>query len=474
MTTGEGFLLFLVRAGMELSWLYAWATFLIMSILHRPFPFPEAIGTFGLAAVLTLLSGGKGWRIIEILLVQVFGFALAALRTFYVVYSSPYSFFSLSWIEVFFRMPRTPLDWVILVLIFILALLFWISGVSLARRPASYATLCSRFDLGLAAFFVLFLTKFLILEKAEGAVDTSSSSFFLFPFFLFSLLGIGLVRNWSSASKDFLPGYRGIGVISSFTLVVLLFGAGLVLLFLPYLTWSAEVGYSILKTVAKPLGPILVSILRFIFMGGNIRQEASSSRGEPGPELSPSPVETSWWSDLLEKILGWGLMGILALLLLVVCGIALFYLFRWLFSRTSATAKSRRQRRLFPSWAERLRTFLLSCWQALLRRAKGYQRAFQLYGALLTWGRHSGLPHFLSETPSEYGIRLKDRFPALNREIGLVVEAFNQEVYGEIFLDEERWAAARLAFRKLCSPIHWPARLKIWFFQTANRMNGLR
>ncbi len=473
MTTGKGFLLFLVRAGMELSWLYAWAMFLMMSILHRPFPFPEALGTFGLAAVLTFLSEGKGWRIIEVLLIQVFGFAVAALRTLYVAYSSPYSFFSPNWIEAFFTMPRTPLDWIILVLIFILAFLFWISGVSLASRPASYSTLCSRFDLGLAAFFVLFLAKFLILEKAQGAVDTSSSSFFLFPFFLFSLLGIGLVRNWSAASKDFLPGYRGIGVISSFTLVVLLFGAGLVLLFLPYLTWSAEVGYSILKTVAKPLGPILVSVLRFLFMGGKIRQEASSSRGETSPAPSSSPAETSWWSDFLEKILGWGLMGILALLLLVVCGIALFYLLRWLFSRTSARARSRAPRRLFPLSVERLWTFLLSCWQALGRQVKGYQRAFELYGALLTWGRHSGLPHFLSETPREYGIRLKGRFPALKREIDLIVEAFNLEVYGEIILNEERSAAVRLAFRRLRSPVHWPSRLKAWFLQTANRINGL-
>jgi hypothetical protein len=473
MTTGKGVLLFLIRGGMELSWLYAWATFLMMSMLHRPFPFPEAIGTFGLAAFLTLLSKGKGWRIIQILLVQVFGFAAAALRTLYVSYSSPYSFFKLSWMEAFFRMPRPPLDWVILVLISILVFLFWISGVSLARRPASYSKLCSRFDLGLAAFFVLFLAKFLILEKGGGLVDTSSSSFFLFPYFLFSLLGIGMVRNGNTAPKNFLPGYRGIGIILSFALVMLLFGSGLVLFFLPYLTWSAEVGYSILKTVAKPLGPILVSILRFMFMGGTIRQEPSSSGGESSSGPSPSPVETSWWSDLLEKILGWGLMGILALLLLVVCGIALFYLFRWLFSRTSVSARSRRPRHLTPLWTERLRIFLLSCWKALVRQARGYQGAFQLYGALLVWGRHSGLPHFLTETPREYGMRLKDRFPALDREIDLIVEAFNQEVYGQTHLNEERWVAARLAFRRLRSPVHWPARLRAWFFQPANRMNGL-
>jgi len=48
-------LLLLAGAGMELSWRFAWATFFTTSILHHPFPFPEAVGTFVLAAALTSL-----------------------------------------------------------------------------------------------------------------------------------------------------------------------------------------------------------------------------------------------------------------------------------------------------------------------------------------------------------------------------------------------------------------------------------
>ena len=42
--------------GMELSWIYAWAAFSLIFVPNRPFPLPEAIGTFGLAAILTLWS----------------------------------------------------------------------------------------------------------------------------------------------------------------------------------------------------------------------------------------------------------------------------------------------------------------------------------------------------------------------------------------------------------------------------------
>lgn len=296
----RGFL-FLVIGGTELSWLYAWATFLTTAILHHPFPFPEAIGTFALASMLTLLSKGKGWRVVYILGIQVCGFILASLRIVYVFNSWSYPFLSQTWLTEFFNTPRGFLEWLYLILILFWALLFWIGGVTLARRSTSYPTLCSRFDLGIAVFFLLFLTKSLLLIKGGIKIEDPISQLLLFPFFLFSLLAIGLVRNQSTTPRNFLSGYQNIGIIISFTLVVVLFGTGLVLFFLPYLTLSAEVGHDILKVVARPLGGILVSVLRFIFFHGAIHQEKPSppSKGSVGDLLSP--VESSWWAELLKK-----------------------------------------------------------------------------------------------------------------------------------------------------------------------------
>jgi hypothetical protein len=242
----------------------------------------------------------------------------------------------------------------------------------------------------------------------------------------------------------------------------------LVLFFLPYLTLAAETGYGILKTAAKPLGPILVNVLRFIFLHGSLQPEKPSSPtnrniGDFGP-----PTERSWWIELLEKILAWVFGGLLGLVLLIICGLALFFLFRWLLSRTPVT--QRRQGTGYPIfwWIERLGAFLLSCWEWMIRRGRGHKGAVQLFTALLSWGRHSGLPHFLSETPREYGLRLKHRFPSLKREIESITEAFNQEVYGEIILNEQQLAIAESAWCRLRSPFQWPSRLKSWLLRPAD------
>ena len=118
------------------------------------------------------------------------------------------------------------------------------------------------------------------------------------------------MRNQGDAERDYLSGYQSIGVILSFAAVVLLFGAGLVLLCLPYLTVVAEIGYGVLRTVAAPFGPILVRILRFIFFPGrSLRADApTSNRGNEGEFFSLG--ETSWWGEFLEKVLAWGLVGV--------------------------------------------------------------------------------------------------------------------------------------------------------------------
>jgi hypothetical protein len=465
MRRDRGALLFLAHFGMELSWLYAWATFLMTSVVRRPFPLPEAIGTSLLAAALSLVVRGMGLRVIWVLGLQILGFLLAASRIVYTFNYPAYPYFGKGWLVEFLGRTRDPLEWLILVIILIFALLFWLGGVTLARRSNAYFTICSRFDLGVAAFFCLLLLKLLLLVKGGIEVRDPAPLLLLFPFFIFSLLAIGLARNSSSVRRNFLAGYRGVGVLASFTVVVLGFVAGLVLLFMPYLSAAAEAGYGVLKSAAGPLSPILVRVLRFLFLGSQLRQDPSySSPGGDGAEFISSG-ESSWWSEVVERVLGWGLLGLGVLMGLILFALGTWYLLRWLFSRTSKKERKHIHWQLALLWAQRLWAALAMGLQRAVQWLKGYRDAVQIYRALLKWGRRSGLPHLLSETPVEYGSRLRMQFPSLTREIGGIVEAFNLVVYGEVALDDEQMTLAKLSWRRLRSPRYWPARVKSWFLQ---------
>ena len=116
-------------------------------------------------------------------------------------------------------------------------------------------------------------------------------------------------------------------------------------------------------------------------------------------------------------------------------------------------------------WVQRLWVALARGFKWAVQSLRGYQDPVQLYGAFLRWGRRSGLPHLLSETPGEYGLRLQKQFPSLTADIGRIVEAYNLKVYAEIELDNAHLNGVTRSWKRLRNARNWPARLKSWFFQ---------
>ena len=143
------------------------------------------------------------------------------------------------------------------------------------------------------------------------------------------------------------------------------------------------------------------------------------------PELTPQGP-TPWWLELL----GYVMLVIVGVLLLIIVCVALYYLYRWLLSRPSVTQEKQNPLYLISLLFGHMQRLLRSMWAALLLKMTGYTNSAQLYAALIRWGRHSGLRHIPSETPAEYGLRLKHRFPLLEADIGTIINAFNREAYG--------------------------------------------
>jgi hypothetical protein len=461
MDARKGMLWYLVSGAMELSWFLACAMLYSLATMHRPFPFFESIAAFALAGLLTRISTGKGWRIAAILGIEILGFACAALLMIHGIDYGSYPLLDGGWVAALLHDSRGVLEWFILAFNLILITILWVLGMTHARRPREYYAACNRFDLGLAAFFALFTIKLIALTKGETMAGNSVSLLFVFPFFLFGLLSIGMARMPGGASKAFLPGYRGIGVIASFVAAVLIGTGGVLLFFLPGLTVAAQFGYRALTVIGRPLASIFVSVMLWVF-------GARSYRSDPVVKSSPvadwdkiTPSEHGWWMEILQKVLGWGLGGVLLLTLLLALAFALFHLLKWLLSRTE---KSRRPlRQSAPSHFAALWSFWVRACMKFLRGIRRHLRAAELYGALLGWAGRSGFQHDRSETPLEFAMRLNARFPVLKAPIDRIIVAYNREVYGETDPDGPSLAEANDAWRLICSPRHWPMRLKGWF-----------
>ena len=466
MEDRKGILWYLVNGAVELSWFLGWAMFCSLTIMDRPFPFFQTIAAFALAAGLTHLATGRGWLMINVLGLEILGFIGAALLLIHGIYYDSYPLTDRGWLDLFLQGPRNVSEGLTLSLNLILIMVLWVLGVALARRPRGYASACNRFDLGLAAFFALFIIKLVALSKGAPITGDSLSLLFIFPFFLFGLLSVAMSRTGGAASKAFLSGYGAIGMIVSFMAAVLLATGGLLLFFLPGLTAAAQVGSRALAAAGRPLAPVVVAFLRFIF---GPRNGPTIEAGTVSPRLGDLdrlvPQTSNWWMDLLNRILNWGLWGLLTLLLLTALVVIFFFAVRWLLSRTAGG--DRQTKRSFPlwlaEWFEALKALGVRAWRKIMCGLRGYPKAAGLYGALLGWAGRSGVLHDCGETPLEFEARLDACFPAFRPQIRRIIGAYNREVYGETDLGDGPLAEVNSDWRFLRSPMRWPFRLKSRF-----------
>ncbi|MFH1090491.1 MAG: DUF4129 domain-containing protein [Pseudomonadota bacterium] len=453
-------------AGAELSWLFAWANYLTLASINHSYSVINALAAFGVAALLTAWQRGRGWRVVSIIGWQAFGFILASLYGIYHFHGTHIGFFNYHWLYDFVLRPQPAAVWLAVSFEVILVTFFWISGVTWVRRKHDYQKVCARFDLGLSAFFVLFIVKFTVRARFDVIILDQAASTLMIAFFCFGFLSLALARTQGVAVKSFRAGYHGLGTVMVFAAVILILGVGATAFCLPALTAAADTGYEVMKTAARPVGQILIVILRFLF--GPRKTLVETAGGKPDDSMweivpsGPSP----WWMDLAAQIIQWGAIVLFALAGLAVAGFLAYRLWVWLISRT--------ERKESPSdwWGPWLR-FL----DGLFRRLIQYVRrvltrrtdSVSFYLRLLQWGRRSGLPRHLAETPREYGRRLGRAFPKIKKEIETLIQALEISVYAGQALEAKTLADLRRSWRRLVRPDLWFLRLKVWFISPHNQ-----
>jgi hypothetical protein len=454
----KSILLTFAHGGMEICWIYACTSFFMKAILGSAVSLPTAMAIFVVAAVLSRFSRGRGWRVATLGGMHLVGYSCVSLFTLHGFWYAAYPFFGKEWIVVLLTAPKASMEWFRLAVLLIWTGLLWTGGVSLAMREKTYVRICTRFDIGLAAFFGLFLIKLVARVKGGMDMDDGVSSLMVYPFLILGLGALGVARAGHEGSKSWLPGRGGFGAFMSVVSLALLGASSLALFAIPGLTHVAEFGRYAVKGAALRILPFVTGVMRFMFMGGRVRPDPPSGSSPAGGEgWGGSPAGT-WWAELLEKIMRWGIEVIVILSLAAVTAVLVYLTLRWLFSRTAMIPRVKADHGVSISWLARVRVFLAALWRALKKVTKGYSRAVELYSVLAEWGRRSGLPRLISETPLEFGARLGDRFPGLRSEIGRIISAFNIEAYGATSLTGEEFARALGAWRAVRSPVHWPRR----------------
>ena len=452
-------LLILSCGGMEFTWRYAWAFFLTLLLLNRPLPLPETLALFILASVVTILSRHRYRRVYQSLALHFFGFTLAWILTIHRFYYQHLPLFSSSWVAQELMQLQKPQQWFVHLLLLACLLLFWTGARAMVKRPLTYFPVCLHFDRGLGALFLLLLIKFMVQLKGGILLEDPVTHYLLLAFFTFSLIAISLARDQSYSQKTFRPGYHGIGIVLSFVSTVLIGSAVFIVLLLPYLTLMAESAQSVLNEIAEPMGAVLVNFIRFLLSIGRYRRNITlfGTSESIGDQLYPDS-EIRWAQGI-----GWFLLGVIGLIALWFCGYLIKMLVRWLLKRNSGEVFELSSKALVSRLLSIIGAFFKGIRHGLASLLKRIDSAAAVYAGLLGWGRRSGLPAVASETPLEYGGRLMQRFPQLQAEIEMIIEAFNREIYGQIPPDKRVLAGIQSAQRRMRNPRHWPSRIRAWF-----------
>ena len=187
------------------------------------------------------------------------------------------------------------------------------------------------------------------------------------------------------------------------------------------------------------------------------------------PRIPDAPVGEGIWPERIMMASVWGLAVLLGLLILTVLLLSLWYLSGWLLSRTPRGRPVAWDSDPLLIWLRKKWDFLVFMGKSTALAFRSYKNADEIYAAFQKWGKRSGLTRLPQETPREYGNRMKGVLPQLEPQLAVIIDAFNEEAYGENRLDEVRLDKARRAMRRLRYPSLWFSRMKLLFFPGSPR-----
>ena len=458
-------ILLFISAGMiEITWLYALNSLLFLMLSLPGFPIWSVLLAFFVPILIIFTLKGTGKRIIELFLLHLFFFTFILLYTIYTYgnWQVQFSFLDPTWLKMIMDHQYGQIEGYSYLLIIFWVSVYWISGFLISKRPNNHTTIASRFDLGITVlvfvFIILWVTD-LSLVRPE---------FLIIYYFLFSMLAFSIAKNLEGSERTNQNQLTGSSMVFTFILLILIFGSWIFLFFLPQLSSVAQTGYKVLKIISKPLGNLLLKIITFLFGYGNMAPGAiHPTSGESGIPILENP-EPSWWVQILGKIMGWGAIILLGILVIIAIGWLLWSMGKWFALKTEHDTNRKgffHHILLGLIYILHLGKKFLNKTVLILNKFRKKQKDIPFYfQKLCRWGLISGIPRKKSHTPQEYGRQLSHFFPDSQENIKLIIESFNQEIYGNKKIQSEELKKIKKAWNSLVSPVKWPLRLWVRLF----------
>jgi hypothetical protein len=439
---------------MMLSSFYACTSFILACISQKPIPLSEAGMILFMATLITAIHSRRGWRRIYVIGLHLLGLLFAFSRLCHNYYGLESPFWSFRWVQEFFMLERPAASGFVLVLILLCIWILWFCGIRLFTRPTDQTTISDRFDFGLGYLVLLLLIKLVIAVKGVSIPVEHSATRPIISFMILGLFSMGIVRNSSPSQIGGITYFKGAGIAMTFTFTILMLGGGLFILFLPEFQNLAETSADLLKTMTKPLGPIVVALIRFTLGKGWWGQSWEDAISD-GPSATP---QTSGGAGVFEFMAACLFVGLIITILLGF-GFIFYHLLNWLRSKTAAEKERVGIWKLLLSFIHAAKQLFSSLRGRILSDRDGSYTAEKFYQNLLRWGRFSGLSHAVFETPKEYANRLGHCFPQIEKEIRLIVHLHDEAIYGCVSPHSHQISRARLALRRIRNPLLWLARI---------------
>jgi hypothetical protein len=218
-----------------------------------------------------------------------------------------------------------------------------------------------------------------------------------------------------------------------------------------------------MKTVGTRVEPVLTAAIKLLF-----QPMAAGGRVETGGSLPEAAmnVRSGGRLSISALILLWFLLGTMGAAMLFLIGRTVRSWIRRILAAGPVPRK--------PGHGWSLRLIRLGAWwRALFRVLRARRRALgvlELYGQMMMWGKRSGVPRAIHETPIEYGERLAARFPDARADFIRIVAAFNLTMYGCVSEEQAGLREAQSSWRRLLRL--WIARLR--FLRRAGSMDEVK